>query len=72
MRIVIPPGQNISKVEASVAVSRTEATELRDALDAVLTLGVSRWHVDASWGENRTDVDVSLTLMTPGERPTHM
>jgi hypothetical protein len=70
VRIVIPPGRTRPKVEASVTLSREEATELRDALDAVLTLGVSSCHVGASWGENHTDVNLSLTLLAPGEHPT--
>jgi hypothetical protein len=70
VRIVIPPGQTRPKAEASVALSRREATQLRDALDAVLTLGVSTCRVDASWGENHTDVTLSLTLLAPGEHPT--
>jgi len=66
MRIVMPPGQSVSKVEASVAMSEAEATELRDALNAVLTMGISSWHVDASWGDNQTDVAVNLQLLLPG------
>jgi hypothetical protein len=31
MRIVMPPDQSVSKLEASVAMSEAEATELRDA-----------------------------------------
>jgi hypothetical protein len=66
MRVVIPPGQSVSKVEASLAMSEAEATELRDALNAVLKMGISSWHVDAAWGENQTDVTVKLQLMLPG------
>jgi hypothetical protein len=66
MRIVVPPGQSVSKVEASAAMSEAEATELRDALNAVLTMGVSSWHVDASWGESQTDITVNLQLLPPG------
>lgn len=66
MRIVMPPGQSVSKVEASVAMSEAEATELRDALNAVLTMGLSRWHVDASWGQSQTDVTINLQLALPG------
>ena len=66
MRIVIPPGQNAAQVEASVAMSEAEATELRDALNAVLTMGIASWHVDASWGQNQTDVTVNLQLLLPG------
>jgi hypothetical protein len=59
-------------MEASVAMSRTEATELRDALDAVLTLGVSSCHVDASWGDLRTGAKLNLSLLTTGEHPTQV
>jgi hypothetical protein len=53
-------------VEASVALTRREATELRDALVAVLGQGISSWHVEAVWGEYRTDVTLSLALLTHG------
>ena len=46
MRIVIPPGQRLPKVSAHVSISRTEANELRDALELVQASGSSGWSVD--------------------------
>jgi hypothetical protein len=62
MLIVIPPGQSIAKVSASVSLSRDEATDLLDALGAVLARGRSRWSVGAAWGEHQTEVNVMMTL----------
>ena len=68
MLIVIPPGQSIAKVSASVSLSRDEATDLLDALGAVLARGRSRWSVGAAWGEHQTEVNVRMTLQTPEQR----
>lgn len=68
MRIVIPPDQSLTKASVSVAMSRNEAVELRDALDAVLATGRSSWRVGASWAEQETDVAVRLTLQGMRDR----
>ena len=62
MRIVIPPGQSLSRVSASVSVSRTEASELRDALDLALAPGSSGWDVCVMWDEYETDVTLMLEM----------
>jgi hypothetical protein len=64
VQIVVPPEKGLSV--AYVALSRAEATSLRDALDLMLTMGSSDWHAYISWGGYETDV--SLILET--ERPT--
>jgi hypothetical protein len=53
MRIVIPPGQRLPKVSAHVSISRTEAIELRDALDLVQASGNSGSSVDVEWPRSR-------------------
>lgn len=65
MRIVIPPGQRLPEVSAHVAISRTEATELRDALDQVLASGRSGWNVGVEWAE----VEAFLSLMLEMDVP---
>jgi hypothetical protein len=62
MRIVIPPGQRLPEVSAHVSLSRTEATELRDALDHVLATGRSDWNVGAEWAEIEAALMLELEL----------
>jgi hypothetical protein len=65
MRIVIPPGQRLPNVFANVSISRTEAIELRDALDLVQASGSSGWSVDVEWAE----IEAFVTLMLEMEVP---
>ena len=65
MRIVIPPGQSRVKASASVLITRSEASELRDALDLVLATGRSGWNVSVTWGENMTEITLALELGGP-------
>lgn len=65
MHIVIPPGQQLPKVSASVSMSREEAIELRDALDLVQATGSSGWHVDVVWAEIEASVTLMMDLETP-------
>jgi ABC-type uncharacterized transport system YnjBCD substrate-binding protein len=65
MRIVIPPGQRLPEVSAHVSISRTEAIELRDALDRVQASGHSGWSVDVVWAE----IEAFLTLMLEMDVP---
>jgi hypothetical protein len=66
MRIVIPPGQRLPKVCARVTISRTEAIELRDALDLVQASGSSGWSVDVEWAEIEAFVTLMLEMDVPG------
>jgi hypothetical protein len=68
MRIVIPPGQKLPEVSAHVSISRTEAIELRDALDQVLASGRSGWNVGVEWA----DIDAAVTLMLEMDVPVGM
>ena len=69
MRVVIPPGQRISAVSSYVSLSRTEACELRDALDLVMAAGTSPCHVRVSWGDYETDVTLTLDLTDEPPKP---
>jgi hypothetical protein len=60
VQIVVPPGQGLSS--AFVALSRTEAGDLRDALDLMLTTGSSGWHAYLSVGGYETDVSLILEM----------
>jgi hypothetical protein len=59
MRIVVPAGQSLPRVSASVSMSREEAIELREALDLVQAKGSSGWTVNIVWSE----IEASITLM---------
>ena len=63
VQIVVPPGHGLSS--AFVSLSRTEASNLRDALDLMLTTGSSGWHAYISWGGYETDVSLILETETP-------
>lgn len=65
MRIVIPPGQRLPKVCAHVSISRTEAIEMRDALDLVQASGSSGWSVDVEWAEIEAFVTLMLEMDVP-------
>lgn len=65
MRIVVPPGQSLPSVSASVLISRTEASDLRDALDLVEARGSSVWSVNVVWSE----IEASVTLMLESDAP---
>jgi hypothetical protein len=67
MRIVIPPGQRLPEVSAHVSISRTEAIELRDALDLVQAHGSSGWSVDVEWAEIEAFVTLMLEMDVPRE-----
>jgi hypothetical protein len=62
MRIVIPPGQRLPEVSAHVSISRSEAIELRDALDLVQASGSSDWNVDVEWSEIEAIVTLILEM----------
>jgi hypothetical protein len=65
MRVVVPPGQRLPRVSASVSISRAEASELRDALDMVLGEGRSNWSVSVSWAEVKANVTLTLEMDLP-------
>ena len=65
MQIVVPPGQGLSS--AFVSLSRTEASNLRDALDRMLNIGSSGWHAYISWGGQETDVSLMLEMENPAD-----
>lgn len=65
LRIVIPAGQRLPEVSAHVSISRTEAIELRDALDLVQASGSSGWSVDVEWAE----IEAFVTLMLEMDLP---
>lgn len=65
MRIVIPAGQRLPEVSAHVSIARAEATELRDALDRVLTAGSSGWSVNVEYAEVEALVTLTLHLDAP-------
>jgi len=62
MRVVLPPGQRLPHVSATVSITRAEATELRDALNLVLDAGRSQWAVYASYAEIEAEVNVTLQM----------
>ena len=68
MQIVVPPGQGLSS--AFVSLSRTEASNLRDALDRMLNIGSSGWHAYISWGDYETDVSLILEMENPADPTT--
>ncbi|NUR07728.1 MAG: hypothetical protein HOQ45_12060 [Nocardioidaceae bacterium] len=68
MHIVIPPGQTLSDVSVEITILRTEAAELRDALDRVLATNDSSWQVTTTWAEQETDVRMRLILQPPLRR----
>jgi len=63
MQIVVPPGHGLSS--AFVSLSPAEASNLRDALDRMLTVGSSGWHAYISWGDHETDVSLILEMENP-------
>jgi len=63
VQIVVPPGHGLSS--AFVSLSRAEASNLRDALDRMLTIGSSGWHAYVSWGDYDTDVSLILEMEDP-------
>lgn len=63
VQIVVPPGQGLSA--AFVSLSPTEASNLRDALDLMLTTGSSGWHAYVSVGGYETDVSLILETENP-------
>jgi len=63
VQIVVPPGQGLSS--AFVSLSRAEASNLRDALDLMLTTGTSGWHAYLSLGGYETDVSLILEMESP-------
>jgi hypothetical protein len=65
MRMVIPPGQRLPEVSAHVSISRTEAIELRDALDMAQASGSSRWSVNVEWAEIEASVSLMLEMDVP-------
>jgi hypothetical protein len=65
MRVVVPPGQRLPRVSASISISRVEASELRDALDLVLKAGRSRWSASVLWAEIEADVTLMLETGFP-------
>jgi hypothetical protein len=65
MRVVVPPGQRLPRVSASISISRAEASELRDALDLVLKAGRSRWSASVLWAEIEADVTLMLEMDFP-------
>lgn len=65
MRVVVPPGQRLPRVSASVSISRAEASELRDALELVLEEGRSNWSVSVSWAEVKANVSLTLEMDFP-------
>jgi hypothetical protein len=65
MRVVVPPGQRLPRVSASISISRVEASELRDALDLVLKAGRSRWSASVLWAEIEADVTLMLEMGFP-------
>lgn len=58
MHITVPPGQKLPEVTGAIIISRSEATELRDALDLVIAEGSSEWNVKVHY----VDVEASVTL----------
>jgi hypothetical protein len=65
MRIVIPPGQRLPEVSAHVSIARSEAIELRDALDRVQAAGTSGWSVNVQYSEIEALVTLMLDLDVP-------
>jgi hypothetical protein len=63
VQIVVPPGHGLSS--AFVSLSHAEASNLRDALDRMLTIGSSGWHAYLSWGDYETDVSLILEMENP-------
>lgn len=58
MRITVPPGQRLPNVSGTITISRSEAAELRDALDLVIAKGSSAWSVTMCY----VDVEASVRL----------
>ena len=65
MRIVIPPGQHLPQVWAHVSIARSEAIELRDALNIVQARGSSGWSVNIEYDEIEAHVTLMLDLDVP-------
>jgi hypothetical protein len=68
VQIVVPPGHGLSS--AFVSLSRVEASNLRDALDRMLTIGSSGWHAYISWGDYETDLSLILEMEKPADPTT--
>ena len=62
MRVVIPPGQSMLAISSYVALTPTEAEELRDALDLVLMTGIAPCDISILWDGFETDVSLTLEL----------
>ena len=62
MQIVVPPGQTLASLFSYVALSRTEARELRDALDLVVATGGAPCHISVLWEGLESDVTLTLEL----------
>jgi hypothetical protein len=70
MQILIPPWQSPATATANLSLSRAEAIGLRDALNRMLATGSAGWHAYISWGDNQTDLTLTLeTDLTEGGTP---
>lgn len=65
MRVVVPPGQRLPKVSATTSISRTEAVELRNALELVVARGNSAWELNITYAELDASVTLTLELDAP-------
>lgn len=70
MRITVPPKQRLPKVSGCITISRSEATQLRDALDLVITTGSSTWNANVRYIDIEASVTLTMELDSAFRRPS--